>query len=79
MGRYSGSLRPFQSKSQEPGPELSLWVSQMESLEAAGCSSAPLTNPRMSDKQLNLSFFILNNASENPSTCSEKSNHQSTW
>ena len=57
-GRYSGNLSPSQSKSQEHGPHLSLWVSQMENLEAAGCSSVPLTSLTMSDKQLNLIFFI---------------------
>ena len=45
-------------KSQEPGPELSLWVSQMEGLEAADCSSVPLRSLTTSDKRLNLSFFI---------------------
>ena len=43
-------------KSQEPGPELSLWVSQMKRLEAAGCTSVPL---RMtSDKVLNLFLHL---------------------
>ena len=56
-GRYSERPSPSQSKYQEPGPELSLWVSQMESLEAAGCSSVPLMS-LTPDEQLNLSFFI---------------------
>ena len=56
-GRYSGCPSPSQSKSQEPGPQLSLWVSQMESLEPADCISVPLTK-LTSDEQPNLSFFI---------------------
>ena len=56
-GRSSGCPSPSQGKFQEPGPELSLWVNQMESLEAADCSSVPLTS-LTSDEQLNLSFFI---------------------
>ena len=56
-GRYSGSPTPSQSKSQEPGPELS-WESQIKSLEAADFSSVLLTSLTTSDEQLNLSFFI---------------------
>ena len=41
LGRYSGCPSPSQSKSQEPGPQLSLWVSQMESLEPADYISVP--------------------------------------
>ena len=56
-GRHSGCPSISQSKSQEPGSELSLWVNQMDSLEAADCSSVPLTS-LTSDEQLKLSFFI---------------------
>ena len=64
-GRFSGSPWPSQSKSQEPGPELSLWVIQMDSLEAADCSSVLLTSLMTLDKSLNLSFFILNSVNDN--------------
>ena len=57
-GRYSEIPSHLQSKSQEPGPEFSLWVIQMESLEAADCSSVPLMCLMMLDKRLNLSFSI---------------------
>ena len=76
LGRYSGSPSPLHSKSQEPGPEFNMWVNQMESLEAAGCSLVPLLS-LTSDEQLNL-FLHLKTRSNNSSTCSEKSNHQST-
>ena len=71
--RYSGSLRPLQSKSQEAGPELSLWVSQMGSLEAADCSSVPLMSLTTKPHFLHLKItpmtthsYVLKNQTTNP-------------
>ena len=75
-GRYSECPSPSQSKSQELGPELSLCVSQMESLEAADRNSVPLMSLTMLGEQLNLVVSSSQNkVSDNSTKCSEKANH----